>query len=346
MTPEILERPSTKGLRARGSGHRTGQVARRGGILDVFPSDRAEPVRVEFFGDTVESLRRFDPDTQRATVPSTLSSPCPSHDVFATRSVLAALPAVLAERFALSPRARPLLEALERGLPPRASPSSSPSSPGRPCLPGPPPAGTGRRDRAGGRAAGGGGLLVAGGRGPRGAARTARSRPVGGTRLPGGARDPALASPRVEVREVDGEPPRSTWPAGRGDLRAATVRRSPTICEPRPRPPSSSRQLRPRRRLADACARNALPSARARGSSPGWASSPALRVPRRPSPSSPTRRLPRGGPPPRSRPRRGLRSFLSDFRDLKVGDLVVPRSTGSAGFLGSRRWRSEGRRAS
>jgi transcription-repair coupling factor (superfamily II helicase) len=39
----------------------------RGGIVDVFPAADAEPVRIEFVGDMVESLRRFDPSTQRST---------------------------------------------------------------------------------------------------------------------------------------------------------------------------------------------------------------------------------------------------------------------------------------
>ncbi len=43
-----------------------GEFALRGGILDVFPPDRAEPVRIEFFGDEVESIRPFDPETQRS----------------------------------------------------------------------------------------------------------------------------------------------------------------------------------------------------------------------------------------------------------------------------------------
>ena len=39
----------------------------RGGILDVFPAGDLEPARIEFVGDMVESLRRFDPATQRST---------------------------------------------------------------------------------------------------------------------------------------------------------------------------------------------------------------------------------------------------------------------------------------
>jgi transcription-repair coupling factor (superfamily II helicase) len=42
-----------------------GEFARRGGILDVFPAGQPWPVRVEWFGDEVESLRSFDPADQR-----------------------------------------------------------------------------------------------------------------------------------------------------------------------------------------------------------------------------------------------------------------------------------------
>ncbi len=44
-----------------------GEFARRGGIVDVFPPGTSQPVRVEFFGDVIESIRTFDLDTQRST---------------------------------------------------------------------------------------------------------------------------------------------------------------------------------------------------------------------------------------------------------------------------------------
>jgi transcription-repair coupling factor (superfamily II helicase) len=119
MTPEILLEALDEGGYAREDPVTApGQVARRGGIVDVFPSDAAEPVRIEFFGDTVEGLRRFDPDTQRATSPVDALVTLPLSDVFAPRSVLAALPPVLAARFAGRRELAPFLEALERGLPP------------------------------------------------------------------------------------------------------------------------------------------------------------------------------------------------------------------------------------
>ena len=43
-----------------------GEYSIRGGILDVFPPGGEQPVRVEFFGDEIESIRRFDPASQRS----------------------------------------------------------------------------------------------------------------------------------------------------------------------------------------------------------------------------------------------------------------------------------------
>ncbi len=44
-----------------------GQVTVRGGILDVYGPEMERPVRIDFFGDEIESMRRFDPETQRSS---------------------------------------------------------------------------------------------------------------------------------------------------------------------------------------------------------------------------------------------------------------------------------------
>jgi len=54
------------GYRRTGTVVEPGEYAVRGGLVDVYPSDREQPVRVDFFGDTVETLRAFDPVTQRS----------------------------------------------------------------------------------------------------------------------------------------------------------------------------------------------------------------------------------------------------------------------------------------
>jgi transcription-repair coupling factor (superfamily II helicase) len=46
-----------------------GQMSRRGGIIDVFPPCSQSPVRVEFFGNQIETMRCFEPESQRSTGP-------------------------------------------------------------------------------------------------------------------------------------------------------------------------------------------------------------------------------------------------------------------------------------
>lgn len=43
-----------------------GTYVKRGGLIDIFPVGREQPVRIEFFGDEVESIREFDAQTQRS----------------------------------------------------------------------------------------------------------------------------------------------------------------------------------------------------------------------------------------------------------------------------------------
>jgi len=47
--------------------HDAGEYAVRGGIVDLYPSGEPGPLRLDFFGDEIETLRRFDPHTQRTT---------------------------------------------------------------------------------------------------------------------------------------------------------------------------------------------------------------------------------------------------------------------------------------
>jgi transcription-repair coupling factor (superfamily II helicase) len=46
-----------------------GDYAVRGGILDLFPPGLDMPVRFDFFGDSLETIRTFDPQTQRSETP-------------------------------------------------------------------------------------------------------------------------------------------------------------------------------------------------------------------------------------------------------------------------------------
>jgi len=62
----LLRRWQAMGYRAEGAVEMPGQMSRRGGIVDIYPPTSDMPVRLEFFGNTVESIRAFDPATQRS----------------------------------------------------------------------------------------------------------------------------------------------------------------------------------------------------------------------------------------------------------------------------------------
>jgi transcription-repair coupling factor (superfamily II helicase) len=75
-----------------------GQYSIRGGILDVFPPEQEQPVRIEFFGDEIESIRRFDAATQRSIHKLNECELLPLTEFQRSRPVLAALADHLRER--------------------------------------------------------------------------------------------------------------------------------------------------------------------------------------------------------------------------------------------------------
>jgi len=58
-----------------------GEFAVRGGIVDIFPAGEAHPVRLEFIGDSIETLRTYDPSTQRSIAPIDQVAVVPLRDV-------------------------------------------------------------------------------------------------------------------------------------------------------------------------------------------------------------------------------------------------------------------------
>ena len=66
-----------------------GQFSHRGGLLDVWPQSEPNPVRLDFFGDEIETLRRFDPGSQRTVdkLESVLITPAREYLVFGNTSL-------------------------------------------------------------------------------------------------------------------------------------------------------------------------------------------------------------------------------------------------------------------
>ena len=62
---ELIQRLNLAGFTRSSTVMEPGEYAVRGGILDLYPPGRAAPVRLDFFGDTLEQIKAFDPETQR-----------------------------------------------------------------------------------------------------------------------------------------------------------------------------------------------------------------------------------------------------------------------------------------
>jgi transcription-repair coupling factor (superfamily II helicase) len=62
---DLTERLALAGYERAERAEERGQFAVRGGIVDVFPTTGREPLRIELFGDEIESIRAFSPFTQR-----------------------------------------------------------------------------------------------------------------------------------------------------------------------------------------------------------------------------------------------------------------------------------------
>ena len=96
-----------------------GEFAPRGGIVDIFAPDWYDPVRVEFFGDQIESIRRFEISSQRSlsqleTVELTMLDPSHKHDGHLADYLPSESWFLLVEPDELEEQGRHYLERLER----------------------------------------------------------------------------------------------------------------------------------------------------------------------------------------------------------------------------------------
>jgi transcription-repair coupling factor (superfamily II helicase) len=69
-TDSLLQHLNSVGYNSTDIVEMPGEYALRGGILDIYSPEADRPVRIEFFGDEVESIRKFDPASQRSSSPA------------------------------------------------------------------------------------------------------------------------------------------------------------------------------------------------------------------------------------------------------------------------------------
>jgi transcription-repair coupling factor (superfamily II helicase) len=99
-----------------------GEFAVRGGIVDIFPAGAVHPVRLEFIGDTIETLRTYDPATQRSIKPIDQIQIVPLKDVLEDRSATVVdylqrarqARIIVSERDEVDAHAAKLIEQIER----------------------------------------------------------------------------------------------------------------------------------------------------------------------------------------------------------------------------------------
>ncbi|MBR5044995.1 MAG: hypothetical protein IKX66_06560, partial [Clostridia bacterium] len=108
LSPEVLsELLSENGYRRVDTVESAGQYTRRGGIVDVFPGGEPSPLRLDFFGDEIDRICRFDPLTQRIT--EMVSEPftlLPAREIVPTPDALARVREIIAGELARLPAPR------------------------------------------------------------------------------------------------------------------------------------------------------------------------------------------------------------------------------------------------
>jgi transcription-repair coupling factor (superfamily II helicase) len=78
---ELIRQWLEQGYRMAPSVEEPGELNRRGGIVDIWPMGEEQPLRIEWFGDEIDSLRSFDAETQRSDQRLDSAEIGPPHEV-------------------------------------------------------------------------------------------------------------------------------------------------------------------------------------------------------------------------------------------------------------------------
>ena len=95
-----------------------GDFAVRGALIDIFPMGASEPYRIELFDDEVESIRSFDPETQRSQQQVEKVELLPAREFPVTDDAAKAFRSRLRERFPIDVRRCPIYQDMKEGVTP------------------------------------------------------------------------------------------------------------------------------------------------------------------------------------------------------------------------------------
>ena len=99
--------------------HQPGQFTVRGSLIDLFPMGAEKPVRVELFDDEIESLRTFDPETQRSLKQCEKISLLPAREYPFNEDTIPAFRRAFRNRFDIDTRRCPIYQDLRQGIHPQ-----------------------------------------------------------------------------------------------------------------------------------------------------------------------------------------------------------------------------------
>ncbi len=85
---DLVQHLESIGYERREPVEMVGEYSVRGGIFDVFPAEAARPIRVEFFGDEIESIRQFDVESQRSVLKVSTATLLPLAEYQRSRGLL------------------------------------------------------------------------------------------------------------------------------------------------------------------------------------------------------------------------------------------------------------------
>jgi transcription-repair coupling factor (superfamily II helicase) len=111
-TDRIVNFLSVNGFSRSGTVVDPGDFAVRGGIIDLFPPGTDEPLRLDFFGDALESIRTFDPQSQRTTGQVKGLTITPASEIVLTDQTIARFRTGYAAQFGGVDLTDPLYEAI------------------------------------------------------------------------------------------------------------------------------------------------------------------------------------------------------------------------------------------
>ncbi len=95
-----------------------GEFAVRGALLDIFPMGASEPYRIELFDEDIDSIRAFDPETQRSLHQVDAVNLLPAREFPLTDEAMRAFRDRLRERFPIDVRHCPLYQDMKQGVTP------------------------------------------------------------------------------------------------------------------------------------------------------------------------------------------------------------------------------------